>query len=112
MACRIMQFRFYGDNNKNNYPSNISVNNLTDGTIFNSYLPIIQLGVQFNREESIMFYLNNSNDPILSHPYGLFELDLTDKTYIQALRFNLKDSSNKLMVSESSPLIVDIVYEG
>jgi hypothetical protein len=58
-----------------------------------------------------MFYLNDSPDPILSHPYGLFELDLRDKTFIQSLKFDISKLNGQLMVSESSPLIVDIVYK-
>lgn len=111
MAYKLMQFRFYGRNNTNNYPSNIDVENLQNGSIFKPYTPITQLGVQFDREESIKFYINDSDIPILAHPYGLFELDLTDKIYITDLKFDLFDSNNQLMVSECSPLIIDIIYK-
>ena len=110
MAYKLMQFRFYGRGHVKNYPSNITPENIQNGSIFRPYMPIVQLGVQFNRDKPIMFYLNHSRDPILAHPYGLFELDLTDKTFIQDLRFDLFDGT-ELMVSESSPLIIDIVYK-
>ena len=111
MAYRIMQFRFYGRDHVDNYPRGIAPENLQNGSIFRGYTPIVQLGVQFNKEQSIKFYINNSPVPILAHPYGLFELDLTDKTYIHSLKFDLFDKAGKLMVSEGSPLIIDIVYE-
>lgn len=110
MAYKLMQFRFYGRGNINNYPANITVENLQNGSIFKSYTPIVQLGVQHDREEPIKFYINNSTNPILAHPYGLFELDLTDKIYITDLKFDLFNG-NVLMVSENSPLIIDIVYK-
>ena len=111
MAYKIMQFRCYGRNHADNYPSNITIENIENGAIFRKYTPIVQLGVQYNRYQPIKFYINNSEVPILSHPYGLYELDLTDKTFIHSLKFDLFDSNNKLMVSESSPLIIDIVYK-
>jgi hypothetical protein len=80
--------------------------------LFNKYTPIVQLGVQYNKNYALPFYINNSPNPILAHPYGLYELDLTNKTYIYSLKFDLYDPiTKKLMVSESSPLIIDIVYE-
>jgi hypothetical protein len=45
MAYRIMQFRYYGRNHENNYPKNISVENIQNGSIFKPYMPIVQLGV-------------------------------------------------------------------
>lgn len=109
MAYKVKQFRFYGEGHPNNWPRNISVNGLETGSIFRDYAPIVQLGIQYNRGKPIYFYINDSVNPILSHPYGLYELDMTDKTQILSLKFDMFDNG-VLLVNETSPLIVDIVY--
>jgi hypothetical protein len=44
---KIMQFRFEGFQNVNNYPAFSDYNNiLISGNIFNDYQPITQLGIQ------------------------------------------------------------------
>ena len=44
---KIMQFRFEGFQNANNYPAFSDYNNiLISGNIFNDYQPITQLGIQ------------------------------------------------------------------
>lgn len=109
MAYKVKQFRFYGEGHEKNWPKDISVNNLSTGAIFRDYAPIVQLGVQYNSAKPIYFYINDSINPILSHPYGLYELDMTGKTQILSLRFDLEDDKG-LLIDEGNPLIVDIVY--
>ena len=49
MAKKIGQMRYYGDkatnNNQKNFPSNISRQTLSTGTIFENIFPITQLGI-------------------------------------------------------------------
>ena len=99
-----MQFRCYGRDHKDNWPIGLTIDNLSSGTLFNKYTPIVQLGVQYNSNYPLPFYINDASNPILAHPYGLYELDLTNKTYIQSLRFDLfNPATSELMVSEASP---------
>ena len=109
MSYKVMQFRYYGEEaNDSNYPSGISAVNLKTGSIFKDYLPIIQLGIQYSSNTPIKFYINGASNPILTHPYGLYELNLENKSHITGLRF--EDVSTK--VSREKPLIIDIIYEG
>lgn len=112
VAYRVQQFRYYGRDNVNNYPSNISVETLKSGSVFKNYTPIVQLGVQFAKEKGIKFYINGSKNPIYTGYYGLFELDLTGKTSIRSLRFDEEQLIEEGFITENQPLIVDIVYEG
>ena len=112
---RVIQLRYYGENDNRNYPNEegkkISAENLITGQIFQEYIPIVQLGVQYDSDLSIPFYINEGGNPILTHPYGLFELDLTDKTAIQVLRFNVLDENGQSKITNGKPLIIDIVYK-
>lgn len=110
MAYKVKQFRFYGENNPNNYPKNLTVNQLGTGSVFKPYTPITQLGVQYDKANPIKFYINGSDNAILSHPYGLYELDLTGLSQILSLTFDIFDSDGNLLVDEDDPLIIDIVY--
>ena len=112
MAYRVQQFRYYGRDNVNNYPSNITVENLKSGSIFKNYTPIVQLGVQFAKNEGLKFYINGSSNPIYTGYYGLYELDLTGMTSIRSLRFDEEQLIKKDFITEEQPLIIDIVYEG
>ena len=92
MANKIRQYRFY--NNKNgankNYPSTISINNVTtdvtydyytNGTVFENNFPILQLGIQ--APPGTKFKINNGDgDWIIIGTTGIFELDLEGKTEI------------------------------
>lgn len=74
-------------------------------------MPIVQLGIQYAKDMPIRFYINESEHPILSHPYGLYELDLTGRSQILSLKFDKRDlTADK--VNEKNPIIVDIVYVG
>lgn len=110
MAYKVKQFRYYGEGHENNWPKNISINNLATGSIFRDYTPIVQLGVQYEKGKPIKFFINGSTNSIMSHPYGLYELDMTGRSQILDLKFDLYDSKNNLLVNQDNPLIVDIVY--
>ena len=109
MAYSIKQFRYYGDDNENNYPKGLHSTHLINGTAFKDTMPIVQLGIQYAKDATIRFYINESEHPILSHPYGLFELDLTGRSQILSLKFDRNDLG---AVDEDGPLIIDIVYVG
>lgn len=111
MAYKIQQFRYYGENNADNYPKGLSGAELINGKAFKNTVPIVQLGIQYNKDKPIQFYINDEDmkHPILSHPYGLYELDLTGRSQILSLMFDRNDLGN---VDAENPLIIDIVYVG
>ena len=110
MKYKIAQIRYYLEGHPNNWPKNITFSKLISGEVFRDYTPIVQLGVQYSQDQPIKFYINGSSNPILSHPYGLFELDLTNKGQINSLKFDVIDDNGNIIVNEENPLIVDIVY--
>lgn len=124
MARRIAQFRYFGDGEigvnavtqttlykhiSSNYTEAINKSVLADGSIFVSYAPIIQLGVQ--TLPGTKFYLNANTDPIIVGASGIYELDLSNtSTVITSLMFDLA-SLELISNNPDGYLIIDIVYE-
>lgn len=108
MANKIIQYRYYGDNNNNNSPREVQKNEFVSGEVFQNTSPILQLGIQ--TLPGARFYLNKGIDPVYIGPTGIYELDLENKTEIVSLRFDNKtmDLINK---NNNAYLIVDILYE-
>lgn len=124
MARRIAQFRYFGDGEigvnavtqttlykhiSSNYTEAINKSVLADGSIFVSYAPIIQLGVQ--TLPGTKFYLNANTDPIIVGASGIYELDLSNtSTVITSLMFDLA-SLELISNNPDGYLIIDIIYE-
>ena len=111
MAKNIMQFRYYGDNQNQNYPltpTKISRANLSSGNIFSNYYPITQLGIQ--ALPGTKFYLNNGLTPIIIGATGIYELDLEGLTQINQIKFDPKSLALIDPNTNHAYLIVDIVY--
>ncbi len=124
MAKRIAQFRYFGDKEiivnaggqntlykhiSDNYTEAINKAVLADGSIFNDYTPIIQLGVQ--TLPGTKFYLNANTYPIIVGASGIYELDLSNtSTIISSLLFDLT-SLELISNNPDGYLIIDIVYE-
>ena len=120
MANKIRQYRFY--NNKNgankNYPSSITINNITtdvtydyytNGTVFENNFPILQLGIQ--APPGTKFKINNGDgDWIIIGTTGIFELDLEGKTEITSLVFD-PVSMAFINANDNLSLIVDTIYD-
>lgn len=111
MAKAIRQYRYYGENNNKNYPENISVENLTEGSIFfleNNLTSITQLGIQ--TLPGIKFYLNDTTKPIIVGSTGIYELELEGIAEIKSMTID----PNSLKTIEdvgSAYLIIDALYE-
>lgn len=80
--------------------------------LLREYGPVSHLGIQ--GEPGVIFYLNNSEDPIAIGSTGIYELNLEGIGHLTALKFDmdvLKDKydSKKSLVNR---IIVDIIYEG
>ena len=109
---KIMQFRYEGLDNVNNYPvfaDYISV--LTQRNLFNDYKLISKLGIQ--APEGMRFYLNNGQYPITIGQTGIYELDLENIGRINSIRFNEADLQLFFPKDNvKNRLLIDIVYEG
>lgn len=85
-------------------------NQLVTGKVFDNYTKnggIEQLGIQ--AIPGTKFYLNNSPDPIIIGASGIYELDVTNKALIDAIRFNAQSIQN-IKDSNDLSLLIDIVY--
>lgn len=107
---RIKQFRYYGDGDSRNYPSNMTTSNLTHNNIFAGYGAISQMGIQA-RPGTIM-YLNNSIYPITIGETGIYEIDLADYGQIYDIRFAAASLLPYSEAGGTDRLLIDIVYEG
>lgn len=109
MAKRIMQFRYYGSNNSNNQPRDITIENLFSGTIFGGYAPFTQLGIQ--TLPGTRFYLNDADHqrPIIVGSTGIYELELDGISQINTLSFD-KPSLELINNSQTAYLIIDVIY--
>jgi len=95
--------------NLNNSTGLTAGTQLASGAIFDSYVPILKLGIQ--TIPGVSFYINGSTDPIIIGLSGMYELDLSDTdARISKLQFN----KSSLQVVNSNPggyLIIDIMYQ-
>ena len=102
-----MQFRYYNEKNENNSPFGIiNKDKLTDGTAFNKYYPIIQLGIQ--SLPGVQFKLNHSDTSIIIGSTGIYELDLEGYTEITNLEFDAQ-SFTSIENNPNGHLIIDII---
>lgn len=114
MAKRVKQFRYYKDRDQKNYPSyninsdGITYRNLLSGSLFTSYTPIIQLGIQ--TYPGTKFYLNNGETPIIVGYTGIYELNVEGVAEISSLKFDAA-SLNQISSNDNAYLIIDIIYE-
>lgn len=116
MAKYIRQFRYYGENNAENYPPGLTYTQLRTGSVFKEYAPITQLGIQTNPD--FKFYLNDSTAPIIVGSTGIYELDLEGVGRVYNLRFDSESLDEIIRHNGAAEennrygLIVDMVYEG
>lgn len=109
MATKMLQFRYYKDNNKNNNPQNWNWTHYCSPDTFKQYSPIVSIGIQ--SLPGIKFYLNDSLNPIIIGVSGIFELDISNTSAtINSLRID-QQSINLIKSLENGYLIIDIIYE-
>ena len=109
MAMRMLQFRYYKDNNQNNSPMNWNWTYYCAADTFKSYSPIVSIGIQ--SLPGTKFYLNDSLNPIILGVSGIFELDVSNTSAtINNLRIDQK-SMDLIRTLDNGFLIIDIVYE-
>lgn len=104
---KITQFRYYNQNNSNNYPFTTWQEYCSD-TSFKSYRPIHQFGIQTLPGTKI--YLNQSSNPIIIGATGMYEIDCDNTTAILN-SFRIDQSSMTTIENlDNGYLIIDLVY--
>lgn len=106
---RIKQIRYYNDSSPKNNPSGLTMRDLVTGRAFDSYIPIIQLGIQ--ALPGTKFFVNNNTNSIVVGYTGIYELDSSLIYSIRRLSFD-PDSINLIANNDNGYLLVDIIYEG
>lgn len=113
MGKILKQFRYYGKNNDNNFPSDLDSDKLMGSAFIlqgNEFAPIVALGVQ--TIPGLKFYLNEAIDPIIVGNSGIYQLELINNYEINKLSFDKKSVENLIDDSSNSAyLIIDIIYE-
>ena len=112
---KIMQFRYWNDNNSFNSPSTLTGDVLASGELFSTYGSVSALGVQ--GPPGLKFYLNNGDYPIVIGNTGIYQLDMNGVNKITSIAFPGLSSTNgdpdqKALLTQSRKLIIDIVYGG
>lgn len=107
MAKKVMQFRYYADNDSRNQPAS-TASRYAKGTIFEGYTPIVKIGIQ--TIPGMKFYLNDNVYPILVGPTGIYELDLEGFSEVNKISIDIK-SMSLIAKNPSAYLIIDIIYD-
>ena len=109
MAKQIMQFRYYADGHSKNQPENtMTAESVINGSVFTSFLPFTQLGIQ--TWPGTHFYLNNAETPIIIGQTGIYELELEGISEITNLTFD-PDSVERIRTNPNAYLIVDVICD-
>ena len=108
MGKRIGQIRYFGEKNKQNYPSTVNAIRLRTGAAFASVYPIVQLGIQ--TLPGTKFYVNNHTTPVVVGATGIYELDIDGLSNITDIQFDDK-SLNIINNNDSAYIIIDYIYE-
>lgn len=103
---RIVQFRYAGDGNSNNFPVGLTSAILAQGNIFSGYGNISKIVIQ--GIPGTAFCLNNSDYSIYLGNSGIYHLDLQNRGLITSINF-IKNGIFS-MYNSSNILLIDIVY--
>lgn len=116
--AKMVQFRYYGEHNQNNYIGGDSVNPEDNAKIdwrkfcadqtFRNFAPIHQFGIQTLPGTKI--YLNQSLSPIIIGGTGIYEIDC-DNTTANLTTFRIaEESMNIINTHPNGYLVIDLVY--
>ena len=114
MSKTIKQYRYYNDGNVHNQPSNITKENMYEGDVFISDTIIQEMGtissLGIQGLPGTKIYINNSPYPILLGMMGVFELDLSNYSFIYKLSIDY-ESAKIIEETENGYLILDVIYD-
>lgn len=109
--AKMIQFRYYGENNPNNaYPKENAKTwqSFCADLSFRSYAPIHQFGIQTLPGTRI--YINQSNYPVIIGGTGIFEIDC-DKTTAAISSFRVEqESMEAINNNDHGYLVIDLIY--
>lgn len=109
MAKKIIQFRYFGELNAQNYPVTITKAKLMSGSVFDGYTPIVKLGIQ--SLPGTKFRLNSNLDYIMVGGTGLYELDMTSGSgTVNTINFDEMSLTN-IDENDDAYLLIDILYD-
>lgn len=117
MAKTIKQYRYYGDGNEKNSPVNICKENMDisgsnnifiNDDIIQEYGMITHIGIQGLPGTKV--FINQNKSPILLGNTGIFELDLTNYSFIYTLQIDY-ESAQLIESNENAYLIIDVIYD-
>lgn len=108
MANKVVQYRYYGEGNENNYPKDASATSFVNGSAF-LHMPILQLGIQ--TLPGVKIHINSqTSTPVIIGATGIYELDLSNNVEINSLYIDAFSMEN-IQSNPNSYLIIDTVYE-
>ena len=93
------QIRYYKDNDSKNYPGEITLELLHNGSAFLNIYPISALNIQ--TLPGVQFYINGNSNPIVTNSSGEYEIEFK----IDSLSFDL-ESLNRI-VNNNGYLIIN-----
>ena len=109
-AINFYQMTWCGDTNSLTYPAGLTRQSLIDGTAFENFYPIVQLGIQ--AVPGTRFFLNDSKYPVIVGPSGIWEIDASAGTAIRQLIID----DGSLILNENAQsthgIIIDMMYAG
>lgn len=108
MSKKITQFRYYGDGDERNQPSEGTLATYEDGSVFSDVFPISQLGIQ--SLPGTKFYLNGNINPLIIGASGIYDLDIKDGSRVTDLSFSPKSLQRVSETNTNGYLLVDIIY--
>ena len=109
MAKQIKQFRYFKSGSTKDYPDGVILEDFVAGTAFLNNYPIVHLGIQ--TIPGVKFYLNNTPNTLMVDATGIFEIDLEEKTEIDAINFEAETFKSLIEQNNNGYVIIDIVYD-
>lgn len=111
--AKIAQVRYNSASDIPNYPNRFEedefIQKLQDGSMFQEYYPITQLGIQ--SLPGTEFIVNGGDNTVIIGATGIYDLDLNGLVKINNLQF-LASSLARIKQTTGGYLIIDILYEG
>lgn len=108
MAKKVGQVRWFNSNSNYNWPSTITLDDFSIGTIFPKAVSITQIGIQTLPGTKI--YINSSANPIIVGATGIYDLNVEGLTYITNILFD-NASLRTIENNDNAYIIIDYIYE-
>ena len=104
MAQYFKQLRYYGEGSDYN---NVTKEALVNGTAFNNYIPLTQIGIRALPGTRI--YLNGNSKPIIIGFIGIFELDCRNNSNITEIKVSEASLDRIKNTPQGGYIIIDML---